>query len=263
MVIEWLIKSIETLSMGNLYIAAFLAGSICLLLTFLGTLPSIFGRRVTQGLIDVGLGFSAGIMIVTSFTSLLIPGIEMEGVISVLTGFILGAFTVLIIEKTMPHHHVLKGEKGSNPLIEREKAVWMIIIAMMIHNFPEGLAVGASISYSIRDGVLTAIAIGIQDIPEGLVVALPLVGLGKDIKKAMGIGFLSGVSEPLMAVIPVFITSTSLALLPLILGFAAGSMIFVVSHEVIPETFRHGNEDIATIGLIIGFAAMLLLETLI
>ncbi len=263
MVVEWLIKSIETISMGNLYIAAFLAGSICLILTFIGTLPAVLGKRVTQGLIDVGLGFSAGIMIVTSFTSLLIPGIEMGSVVNVLTGFILGAFTVLIIEKTMPHQHLTREREMSEVSIGREKAVWMIIIAMMIHNFPEGLAVGASISYSIRDGVLTALAIGIQDIPEGMVVALPLVGIGKDIKKAMGIGFLSGVSEPLMAIIPVFITSASLALLPVILGFAAGSMIFVVSHEVIPETFRHGNEDIATIGLIIGFAAMLLLETLI
>jgi ZIP family zinc transporter len=263
MVIEWIIDTIEKISMGNLYIAAFLAGNICLLLTFAGAVPAALGKRVTRNYIDIGLGFSAGIMLVASFTSLILPGIDLGGVDPVLIGFLIGAFFIMFVEKILPHQHLLESTNTSTMLKGKGKAALMIVLAIAIHNFPEGLAVGASVSYNIRDGVLTALAIGIQDIQEGFAITIPLITLGKSVKKSLGIGFLSGASELVMALVPVYITTTSLALLPYILGFAAGSMIFVISHEAIPETFRYGNEDIATIGLLIGFVIMLLLDTML
>ncbi len=262
MVFDQIINFITLYSGGNLVIAGLLAGSICMILTFVGAIPSAFGSRVSESSLDIGLGFSAGIMLVASFTSLILPGIEVGGVLPVVTGFILGALGIIVIERYLPHLHMVKGAEGSQRFRERIKAVWMLVLAVIIHNFPEGLAVGASISYSIRDGILTAIAIGIQDIPEGFTVSLPLVGIGMRRRNALLIGFLSGASEPLMALIPIFLTSVATQLLPYVLGFAAGMMIFVVSHEIIPETHRHGFEDQATIGLLIGFIIMLILDSI-
>lgn len=258
-----IVSLIEKFSQGNLYIAALLAGSICMILTFLGTIPAVLGKKVSPALLDAGLGFSAGIMIVASFTSLLLPALDMGGIYPVLSGFILGALTIYLVENYLPHQHLIKGYEGPEVFKEKIKAVWMTVIAIIIHNFPEGLAVGASVTYNIKTGVLTAIAIGIQDIPEGLAVALPLVIMGKDAKKAMFIGFLSGASEPLMALLPVMVTYMSLNLLPYVLSFGSGAMVYVISHEVIPESHRHGNENLATLGLLIGFIIMLILDTLL
>jgi len=262
-VFNQIIDFITNVSGGNLVLAGLMAGSICMILTFIGAIPSAFGSKISKSVLDVGLGFSAGIMLVASFTSLLLPGIEVGGIEPVVIGFIIGALTIIGIERFLPHLHMIKGAEGSQKFRERVKTVWMLVLAVIIHNFPEGLAVGASISYSIRDGILTAIAIGIQDIPEGFTVSLPLVGIGMKRKNALLIGFLSGASEPIMALIPIFLTSFANSLLPYMLGFAAGMMIFVVSHEIIPETHRHGFEDQATIGLLIGFIIMLILDSIL
>ena len=259
---EFLVDFIVSVSAGNRLIAGLLAGTICMILTFLGAVPSALGSRVSKSMLDIGLGFSAGIMLVAAFTSLILPGIEVGGTFPVVIGFIIGAITIIGIERFLPHLHMIKGVEGGERFRERIKAVWMLVLAVIIHNFPEGLAVGASVSYNIREGILTAIAIGIQDIPEGLTVSLPLVGIGVRRRSALLIGLLSGASEPIMALIPIFLTSVANFLLPYTLGFAAGMMIFVVSHEIIPETHRHGFEDQATIGLLIGFIIMLILDSI-
>ena len=253
---------IRDISGGNLVVAAFLIGSICMILTTLGSIISLLGRRLSTRFLDAGLGFSAGVMIVASFTSLLLPAIEMGGIARGLIGFITGAGVISFIESRLPHEHLVKGYEGPDHLRGRLKAIWMMVIAIIIHNFPEGLAVGASTAYSIDEGLLTAIAIGLQDIPEGIAVSLPLILIGRRIRQAVFIGFLSGASEPLMAIIPVLLIGLSGEILPYALAFASGSMIFVVSHEVIPDTHSHGNENLATLGLIIGFLVMLYLDTM-
>jgi ZIP family zinc transporter len=258
-----IIRIVEDVSAGNLYIAAFLVGSICMVLTFVGAIPSVLGKRVSPTLLDSGLGFSAGIMIVASFTSLLLPAIDIGGIVPTLMGFIIGAFAIYLIENLLPHEHLVKGYEGPEHFKHRVKAIWMTVIAIVIHNFPEGLAVGASVVYDLRTGIMTAIAIGIQDIPEGLAVTLPLILMGKRVRKVLLIGFLSGASEPIMALIPVLITAYSFTLLPYVLGFGAGAMVYVISHEVIPESHRHGNENLATLGLLIGFIIMLILDVLL
>ncbi len=258
-----IVDAIESVSGGSLYIAAVLAGSICAALTFIGALPAALGARSAGRMLDVGLGFSAGVMLVASFTSLILPGIELGGLTPVLLGFALGSATIFLINKYLPHEHLVKGFEGPEELGRRLRTVWLLVFAIIIHNFPEGLAVGASVSYSVREGVLMAIAIGLQDMPEGFAVAMPLVGMGMGVGRALGIALLSGLTEVAMAVVPVAATSASRALLPAFLGFAGGSMIYVVSHEVIPETHRHGREDVATLGLLIGFIVMLVLDTML
>jgi len=156
-----------------------------MILTFLGATPAILGSRVSDKVIDTGLGFSAGIVIVATFTSLILPGIEMGEVSPVIIGFALEALIIHLFNEFIPHEHFVKGYKGPESLHNKLKMVWLLVIAIIIHNFPEGLAVGASVAYNLRDGVLMAIAIGIQDVPEELTVALPLVGIGKNVKKAL------------------------------------------------------------------------------
>ncbi len=255
-------ETILQLSGGQVWLAAVLNGALCALLTIIGSLPALLGARLTDAFIDSGLGFSAGVMLVASFTSLILPGIEVGGVPPVILGFILGAITVHLINEYLPHEHLVKGYEGPVDRA-RLRAVWLMVFAIIIHNFPEGLAVGASTAYNIKDGILTALAIGIQDMPEGFAVAAPLVGTGTGVSRAMGIAALSGLVELLMAPIPVFLTSLVQGLLPILMGFAGGAMIYVVSHEIIPETHRKGHENKATAGLIVGFLVMLTLDTML
>ena len=248
---------------GNIYLAGLIGGLIVLILTFLGSLPALLGSRISDKTLDIGLGFSAGIMLVASFTSLLLPAIELGGIIPAVLGFIIGAITIMLIEEYLPHEHFIKGYEGPKEFRDRVKAVWLLVFAIIIHNFPEGLAVGSSIAYAIKDGIVMAIAIGIQDIPEGFAVAIPLVGIKERTSKALLISFLSGLSEFVMVFIPIFLTKYAAILLPYLLGYAGGAMIYVVSHEVIPETHRKGFENYATVGFLIGFITMLVLDSML
>ncbi len=261
--LEGLVDYLLGVAGDNRYVLALIGGGICFLLTFIGALPALLGTMISQKMLDIGLGFSAGIMIVAGFTSLILPGIELGGVFSVVAGFILGSFIVALANKLLPHEHFVKGFEGPESLKRRMKAVWLLVIAIIIHNFPEGLAVGSGIAYNPRDGLLLAFAIGLQDMPEGFAVAAPLVGMGMPRVRALSIAFLSGAVELFMAVIPVALTDMAYSVLPYMLGFAGGAMIYVVSSEVIPETHRHGHEDWASVGFIIGFIIMLILDTVL
>ncbi|MCD6324381.1 MAG: ZIP family metal transporter [Desulfurococcales archaeon] len=223
--LEGWVDAVVSVTGGDLYAVAFVAGGICALLTFLGSLPALAGAKLGSRTLDVGLGFSAGIMLVASFTSLILPGIEVGGVWSVLVGISAGSLTVHVINKCIPHEHLVKGFEGPESLRSKVKAIWLMVFAIIIHNFPEGLAVGTGVAYSVRDGLMLALAIGIQDVPEGLAVSMPLVGIGMGKAKALFVALLSGLSELLMAMIPVAIASTSTHILPFLMGFAGGSMI--------------------------------------
>ena len=241
--------------------------SIPAVMTALGTLPVLLGRRVGEKFLDAGLGFSAGVMLVASFTSLLLPAIDSGRLVSVYTGFVAGVLMILLLDKTIPHLHVMKGYEGPRGSGRALKKVVLLVLAIMIHNIPEGMAVGVSTIYSIVDGLVIAIAIGLQDIPEGLAVALPLYMVTRSPGKSIGIGVLSGLTELLAAYIPlgilvVFNASTT-TLLPFLMSLSAGAMIYVVVHEIIPEIYGHEHDEPSTIGFFIGFLAMLLLDTLL
>ena len=245
---------------------ALLMGGLAAALTSLGGLAVLFlgpGRVRTDLLIDLGLGFSSGVMIVASFTSLLIPAIERSGPLLPVAGLVVGAATIHVLNDLVPHEHLVKGYEGPPELREKLRTAWLVALAIIIHNIPEGIAIGATSAYSPGLAVATGIAIGIQDIPEGLAVALPVYASTGRRLPAIGLAALSGVSELLVAAPSALLAGLSSAVLPFTMGFGAGAMVYVVSHESIPETHRSGHENKATLAFFAGFILMLLLDTLL
>lgn len=160
----------------------------------------------------------------------------------------------------MPHEHFIKGLEGAQS--RALKRAWLFVLAITLHNFPEGLAIGVGFAGPDKLGAQSlALGISLQDIPEGMVVAIALRAVGYSRPIAAGISVLTGLVEPLAAVIGVFVLAISTALLPWGLAVAAGAMLFVISHEIIPESHRQGHEAFATGGLILGFVLMMLLDT--
>jgi len=262
-----IVQEIQAWAGGSPIMLALIMSGIAMTLTTLGGLPILFiskpeGDRFGL-LIDLGLGFSSGVMIVASFTSLLLPAMDIGGPARPLAGLLLGAITVHVINNAVPHEHLVKGFEGPREALRKLKAAWLVALAIIIHNIPEGVSIGASSAYNPAVGVVTGLAIGIQDIPEGFAVALPVYASTGRKWYALFLAFLSGLSELVFAVPAALVASYSLALLPLVMGFGAGAMVYVVSHEAIPETHRTGNEDKATLAFFTGFVVMLLLDTLL
>lgn len=254
---------------------AFLGGSMAALATALGTLPVLFSQRMSQRTQDTLYGFGAGVMLAACAFSLILPGLDVVreqalfggsawaagGVVG--SAILLGAMALLWLDKVLPHEHFVKGREGPNAVqAQRLRRAWLFVIAITLHNLPEGLAIG--VGYAGSEGVRAnalAIGISIQDVPEGLVVAVALVAAGYSRIFAVLLGVASGLVEPLGAVLGAMAVSSSVSLLPWGLGFAAGAMLFVISHEIIPESHRKGHETFATGGLIVGFVLMMLLDT--
>lgn len=251
--------------MGKALAGGFLAAGS----TALGALPAFFIRQLSPRTEDVMLGFSAGIMAAASFFSLIQPGLEaafalfgsrLPATSWVAFGLALGALFVLLADKITPHEHAVAGHHGPDFILIRR--VWLMVFAIVLHNFPEGMAIGVGFSGNDNSvGVPLTAAISIQDIPEGLVVAVALRSAAYSRGIATLMGALSGLAEPIGAVIGNLLTAGLALLYPLGLGFAAGAMIWVVSHEIIPETHRKGHELFASLGLIGGFIVMMLLDT--
>lgn len=238
-------------------IASLIAGAS----TGLGGLPVFFFKDVSDRLLDVMLGFSAGVMLAASSFSLLVPALELSSVWIVSVGLAAGAFIIHVVDRFTPHAHIWMGVEG--PESPRLSGLMLMILAITIHNFPEGLAVGVSFGGGdLSRGLLVSLAIGLQNIPEGLAVAFPLVREGYSRKRSLWVATLTGLVEPVGGLLGVALVSIAEPLLPWGLAFAAGAMIFVVSDEIIPESHRKGFEREATFGLIIGFLVMMMLDNL-
>ena len=250
---------IEYLQQLPLLLRVLAISSLPAALTVLGSAPILLGARLGEELLDAGMGFSAGIMLVASFTSLLLPSIREGGLWLAIAGFTLGLLTVKGLDLLTPHLHFIKGYEGPRTRRSLRKA-WLIALAMIIHNVPEGMAVGAAATYSTTRGVLLALAIGVQDIPEGLAVAIPLAIASGSPTKAFAMGALSGVAEALAALIPPLVVTAIATTLPLIMALAAGAMVYVVVHEVVPDIYGHGHDEPATVGFFAGFVTMLVLD---
>lgn len=248
---------------------ALLWGVVAATATTLGTLPIVSTLRLSQRASDAMLGFGAGVMLAASSFSLIIPALaaaESQGAgpwrasAVVGGGILLGALALLLMDRMMPHEHFVKGLEGSQA--RKLKRVWLFVLAICLHNFPEGLAIG--VGFAAADDVgarALATGIAVQDIPEGLVVALALVSVGYSRGLAVSIALLSGLIEPLASVLGVAVIGLSVKLLPWGLAAAAGAMLFVISHEIIPESHRQGHESAATVGLMVGFVLMMFLDT--
>ncbi|WP_300973884.1 ZIP family metal transporter [Sphingomonas sp. LHG3406-1] len=247
-------------------LASFLAGQA----TTLGALPVFFLKGISQRTQNAFLGFAAGIMLAASFFSLIIPGLEAAGDLhggdKTIAAFIvsgavlLGAATLHLLNRVAPHEHFISGPMSG---AERSKLsrIWLFVIAISLHNFPEGLAVGVSFgSPDQTAGYATAFGIGLQNVPEGLAVALSLAAVGYGRLFSFSIALLTGLVEPIGGFLGVGAISLSSELLPWGLGFAGGAMIWVVSSEIIPETHRDRQEGIATFALMIGLAVMMSLD---
>jgi ZIP family zinc transporter len=226
----------------------------------IGALLVLFFTKVSQKLMDAMLGFAAGIMLAASFTSLILPGIEIGGVLPVLAGVLIGAFIMDLGDHLIPHMHFIKGKEGIKS--ERLKAVWLFIIAITLHNMPEGLAVGVGFgSGKLKEAIVLMMAIGIQNIPEGFSVAISSMsaGFGKRFYAAV-VGIRAGLVEIPLAILGAWLVSVMKAVLPYAMGFAAGAMLYVISDEIVPETHRKGHERLATFGTILGVVVMLYLD---
>ncbi|AEM38789.1 zinc/iron permease [Pyrolobus fumarii 1A] len=249
--------------LSDTLLVALAAGGLAALLTSVGALLGIlFGlsRVKPERFLDVGLAFSAGVMIVASFTNLLMPAMEAWSAPPAILGLITGVVAMIAVHVMLPHEHTRK-EAYEGPYWGRKLHVALLVsFAVVIHNFPEGLVIGAASAYDVKSGLLLGLAIGLQDIPEGIAIILPLyLSTGRAVY-SLAVGMLSGLSELVMALLGATLGESSMALLPVLLGFGAGAMIFVSVREVIPESFREGHEDEATLGFFLGFIMMLLLD---
>ena len=244
--------------------------------TALGAAVVFFIKDVKKGFMDTLLGFTAGVMLAESFWSLLNPAIEMAHAtwshqwawVPVAIGFLGGAVFLFSLDQLLPHLHLNEPIEKSEGVKTNWNRTVLLVLAITLHNIPEGLAVGVAFG-AVAEGIPGAdlagaialtIGIGIQDFPEGLAVSLPLRRFGMSRTKSFLYGQLSGIVEPIAAVAGVALVMIAQSVLPYALAFAAGAMIYVVVEEVIPESQSNGHNDKATLGLMFGFVIMMALD---
>ena len=253
-------------------LAAFYATMFTWLVTATGASLVFFFKTMNRAVLDGMLGFTGGVMVAASYWSLLAPAIEMsagEGftkVIPAASGFLMGALFLFALDKTLTHLHInFKETEGIKSPWQRTT---LLVLAITLHNIPEGLAVGVLFGgvaagipeASIAGAVTLAIGIGIQNFPEGIAVSMPLRRMGMSRRKSFMYGQSSAIVEPIAGVLGALAVTFFTPILPYALAFAAGAMIFVVVEEVIPETQQDKNTDIATLGFIAGFIVMMSLD---
>jgi len=257
-------------------VQALIAGCFTWLLTALGSAVVFFSKNLNRKVLDGSLGFAAGVMLSVSFWSLILPAVKLScdrgsmAWVPATIGFLVGGIFMRLIDKLVPHLHLYL------PIDQAEgvKTSWhkdtLLFLAMSMHNIPEGLVIGVAFAAAAQGmpgatlaaAVALAVGIGIQDIPEGMAVSVPLRKRGASRFKSFWYGQLSGAIEPLAALVGIMVVTFSKPILPYAMGFAAGAMIFVVIEELIPESQYGGHGDTATMGTMIGFAVMMALEVL-
>ncbi|HLB69782.1 MAG: ZIP family metal transporter [Candidatus Methanoperedens sp.] len=240
-------------------------------MTALGAAAVFLRKDMSRRMLDSMLGFAGGVMIAASIWSLLIPAIEMSQDMDVpawlpaALGFLAGGIFLGSADKVLPHLHLFLPQEEAEGIRTPWRKSTLLILAITLHNIPEGLAIGVafgavSVLSDVTPAVALAIGIGIQNFPEGLAVSMPLRREGMSRLRSFWYGQLSGVVEPVAAVIGAVAVVFAKPLLPYALGFAAGAMIFVVVEEVIPESQRGGNHDLASMGAMAGFVIMMVLD---
>ena len=277
---KWFI--VQTPVMQALYAGLFTWG-----LTALGASLVFLFKNSYRKVLDVSLGFTGGVMIAASFWSLLSPAIayvEMQNEMGLSNtpswappaiGFLLGAIFLYVLDQIIPHLHIFGKREEAEGVETNWRKTILLVLAIALHNIPEGLAVGVAFGalanpellgmeghsvFTIGSAIALAVGIGIQNFPEGFAVSMPLRRQGVSRWKSWKWGQLSAIVEPIFAVIGAAVVMQVLPILPYALAFAAGAMIYIVVEEVIPESQRGGNTDLATMGLILGFIVMMILD---
>ncbi|HEY8555454.1 MAG TPA: ZIP family metal transporter [Burkholderiales bacterium] len=243
------------------------ASLIAGLATAVGAAPVLASAAISRRAQDAMLGYGAGVMLAASVFSLILPGIDAaealwgsRGLAAAVAaaGVAAGALFLWSADRLVPHQHFIKGREGGDA--RRFRQVWLFVFAITLHNFPEGLAVGVSFGNGQPDAGALASGMAIQNMPEGLAVALALATLGYAPLTAFLLAGATGLAEPLAGLFGAALVSAAQPLLPIALTFAAGAMLFVISHEIIPESHRNGHEQPATLGTIGGFVTMMVLD---
>lgn len=252
---------------GIAFVASFCAG----IATGIGSLAVLTVKRLSRMTEDILLSIAAGIMLAASIFSLLLPGLEharalfgseLQAVLIVITGLMVGALLLWSLNHLVPHEHLHMGREGPEGV--RLKRIWLFVFAITLHNLPEGMAVGvAMMQQDLSAGVALALGIGMQNIPEGLAVSVALLSVGYSRRIALGVGVLSGLVEPLGGLFGAVLVWLVAPLLSFFLSLAAGAMLYVISDEIIPETHRRDESSHITFSLLGGFAVMMLLDVLL
>ncbi|MDE6339129.1 MAG: ZIP family metal transporter [Muribaculaceae bacterium] len=251
-----------------------------LLLPFAGTTLGaacvfLMKKNIPQLLQKTLTGFAAGVMVAASVWSLLIPSMEMtgkEGVMSLIpaiVGFMTGILFLLFLDSIIPHQHI-DSNQSEGPKSHLSKTA-KLVFAITIHNLPEGMAVGVALAGAMEHNtympmagaIALSIGIAIQNFPEGAIVSMPLRGAGNSRRKSFMMGTLSGIVEPIGAILTILLASFILPVLPYLLAFAAGAMMYVVVEELIPETQEGKHSNMGTIGFAVGFMLMMALDVLL
>jgi len=256
---------------------AFIAGLFTWGMTALGASLVFFTKQVSFKLLDSMMGFAAGVMIAASIWSLILPAIDMAeaqghiGWVPAVIGFLVGGLFLRVCDYYLPHLHIGLPKDEAEGIPTNWRRSTLLVLAITLHNIPEGLAIGVlfgaaiqsadlGMSAALAPAIALALGIGIQNFPEGVAVSLPLRRDGMKRGKSFWYGQLSGIVEPVSAVIGAAAVILVQPVLPYALAFAAGAMIYVVVEELIPESQMHGNTDIATLGTMIGFSVMMVLD---
>ncbi|HOQ68301.1 MAG TPA: ZIP family metal transporter [Candidatus Atribacteria bacterium] len=240
-------------------VASLLAG----LATGVGAIPILFGKgqKISHRFRDELLGMAAGIMLAATAFSLLVPAVETGGAWIAALGVAIGGVLLDVFDRIIPHEHFERGREGLGPDLRQ---IWLFVLAITLHNFPEGLAVGVSFgSGNVSDGITIAVAIGLQNIPEGLAVAVSLLGVGYDHRQAFIYALLTGLVEPIGGFLGISLVTIMHSFLPLGMAIAAGAMLFVISDEIIPETHHSPHARSSTYALLFGFIVMMILDTIL
>jgi zinc transporter, ZIP family len=251
----------------NALIASFAAG----MGTSLGALIIFTARTLSRRTENVLLSAAAGVMLAAACFSLLQPAVvlaidvlggPLPGTLVVVAGLMAGGYGLHLLHERIPHEHFHTGREG--PSAEHLKRIWLFVIAISLHNFPEGMAVGVGFAHGdVSAGLPLAVGIGLQNVPEGLAVAVSLASVGYSRTQAFLVASLTGLVEPVGGLVGGSAVWLAQALLAPVLAMAAGAMLFIISDEIIPETHRSGLQHVATLSLMGGFAVMIVLDALL
>lgn len=235
--------------------------------TVIGALIGFCFKKISHKFSDIILSFAAGVMLAAAILGLILPSIEYGGkygIIKCVIGIFAGALFLNVIDKFVPHLHRFINADTENPNNSNTNRVLLFVLAIAIHNFPEGIAAGSGFgSGDTAQALIIAGGIALQNIPEGLVIIGPMLSAGVSPQKTFIVAALTGLVEVIGTLIGYFAISISAAILPFGLAFAGGTMLYVISDEMIPETHAHGSERAATYSLLIGFCIMLVTDTLL
>ncbi len=236
--------------------------------TLVGALVGLWTKEISHRFSDIVLSFAAGVMLAAAMFGLVIPSLGNRGISDVVittAGIFVGAVCLSLIDKMVPHLHVLTGQEAEkHQKNEAMNKVLLFVLAIAIHNFPEGIAAGVGFGSGDTSGaLLVAGGIALQNIPEGMVIIAPMVAVGISKRRTLFYAFMTGLVEVVGTLLGYFAVSVSTVILPFALAFAGGTMLYVISDEMIPETHAHGSQRGATHALLAGFCLMLVFDVLL